>query len=67
MTLTKEQIQKYLKSPDHCPKCGAEHDDVFWGLVDDDCTGLHRENTCAECDFEWNDVLDGTVIKIEEG
>ncbi len=50
--LTKEQTEKYLNSPYHCPFCGSEEIEQLQMIFDDNITGTV---TCRNCGKNWED------------
>jgi transcription elongation factor Elf1 len=50
--LTKEQIEKYLKNPYHCPFCGSEDITALPLSGEDNVLGVV---VCNDCGKNWED------------
>jgi len=61
MILTKEQKEKYLKSPNVCPACG--HDQIEGGPVEVDNGHCWQNITCNKCGACWTDIY--KLIEVE--
>ncbi len=61
-TLTKIAINKYKKSPDHCPYCGE--DNITAGHFEPEANYIPVR--CHNCDKKWNELYELiTIEKVE--
>jgi transcription elongation factor Elf1 len=51
--MTRQQRQKYLKDPGHCPYC--ESTDIEGGFVEIDGNMACQTVTCQDCGRRWSD------------
>lgn len=63
-TLTKKDVEKYLKNPGRCPYCGSTHIGVTDQIEADGSVGT-QEVVCntAGCERSWLDVYTLTGIQ----
>lgn len=59
---TKEQKEKYIDSPNHCPDCGS--DQLEGGPFMSDCDCAWQDISCLSCDTEWSDIY--KLIDVEK-
>lgn len=60
--MTKQQRAKYLKSPNHCPKCNSKN--ISGGSFEADDDYAYRDVTCDDCGYEFRDIY--TLADVEE-
>ena len=66
--MNKEQIDKYIKNPDHCPFCGADTiDTADYGFEGTDEKGtepfIWNECSCLSCNKQWKEIYTLKTIK----
>ena len=54
VTLTKEQLEKYLKNSNECPVCDSG--DIEGGRVEIDDSIAWQNMTCNDCGLQWTDL-----------
>lgn len=62
MTLTEEQIKKYLECPTECPYCGSTN--ITGDPVEVETE--ERDIQCLDCDKAWKEVWSVTDIREDE-
>ena len=60
--MIEQEKQKYLKSPNHCPKCGSEN--INSGTIEADGSSAWSNVTCEDCNAVWKDIYKLTDIEI---
>lgn len=59
--ITSEEKEKYLFSPNHCPKCNSENIESS-GQVQVDSSGAWQDVECNACHFTWQDIYSLTNV-----
>ena len=59
--LTKEQKEKYLRYPGHCPHCGSY--ELSYEKVTFEANKVWHEISCTQCSKRWADIYSLTDME----